>query len=326
MDYKSFWAIIFGFVATAALGLPGCGGGTDASVRATLSDGQVMYGSLRTATLSLEGGMGTLEIPLADVGEVVPVEGGELGESGGYVNVWLRNGSELAGKWHDPELTMGILVGGDEVKVDLPAGDLARMQTQGGEVWPDAAVYRVSTSHGDDFLVDAASSQLVLSNDLGTFSPFLSECRSARPLGDPDGEWRIELETGTVLVGELADDELTLALPMGPGEVTVPLAILVAMEQQDWYLAEREETRRMVVTEAEDSADSIFPARAPRDGAKRGSGWYPWGAGAGAGAGADAPAAEVAAEPAGVSMPETPAQDGDWFQRERLEATKQLAQ
>jgi len=322
MDIKGFWVVTMGFVASAALGIFGCGGGSDASVRATLSDGQIIYGSLKTATLSLEGGMGTLDIPLADVGEVIPVEGGELGESDGYVNVWLRNGSELAGKWHDPELAMGVLVGGEEVKVDLPAADLARLQTQGGEVWPDAAVYRVTTTHGDDFLVDAAASQLVLRNDLGTFSPYLSECRSARPLEDADGDWRVELETGTVLVGELADDELTLALPMGPGEVTVPLAILVSMDQQDWYFAEREESRRVQAQVAEAEAeDSIFPTRAPRDSSRRGSGggWYPWAAGA------DAPAEEVAAAPAEAPMPAVVPADGDWFQRERLEATKQSA-
>ncbi len=314
MARKGFYAFLIGFMTTGLIAASGCGGGPDASVRATLSDGQVLYGSLRTATLSLEGGMGTLEIPLADVGEVIPVEGGELGESDGYVNIWLRNGSELAGQWHDPELAVAILVGGEEVKVDLPAGDLARMQTQGGEVWPDSAVYRVSTSHGDDFLVDADASQLVLTNDLGTFSPYLSECRSARPLGDADGEWRVELETGTVLVGKLADDELTLALPMGPGEVTVPLAILVAMEQQDWYLASRIEERSETVAEA------VAPRQHRRDGA---GGWYPWRAAEGEPSAA--PAVEALPEPeeAAVDMPDDAA-DGEWFQRGRLEATKQL--
>lgn len=305
-----FLASLMGILTTGLITAGGCGGGADASVRATLSDGQVLYGSLRTGTLSLEGGMGTLEIPLADVGEVIPVEGGELGESDGYVNIWLRNGSELAGQWHDPELAVAILVGGEEVKVDLPAGDLARMQTQGGEVWPDAAVYRVSTSHGDDFLVDAAASQLVLTNDLGTFSPYLSECHSARPLGDPDGDWRIELETGTVLVGKLADDELTLALPMGPGEVTVPLAILVAMEQQDWYLAARPEERSVTV------AETAAPRQQRRDDT---GGWYPWNsAEKSAAAPMAAPAKEAADMPADTV-------DGEWFQRGRLEATKQLA-
>ena len=45
-----------------------------------------------------------------DVGEVVPVEGDELAASGGYVNVWLRNGSELTGRWADPELDMALAV------------------------------------------------------------------------------------------------------------------------------------------------------------------------------------------------------------------------
>jgi len=306
------WIGIAWMSLMAASWLGGCGGTPDASVRATLSDGQVLYGSLRTGTLSLEGGMGTLEIPLADVGEVVPVEGSQVGESDGYVQVWLRNGSERAGQWHDPELAMGILVGGEEVKVDLPATDLSRLQTQGGEVWPQSAVYRVSTSHGDDFLVDAASSQLVLTNDLGTFSPFLSECRSARPIGEADGAWRVELETGTVLVGQLAENELTLALPMGPGEVTVPLAILVSMEQQDWYIASREEETLATLAEAPRQEQ-----QKRRDGA---GSWYPWRSAD------EAPAAApvMEAEEAMFDMPADVA-DGEWFQRGRLEATKQLA-
>jgi len=306
-----FWVA---FAAIAVL-FTACRGSEDAPVRATLSDGQVLYGSLRTATLKLEGSMGALEIPLSDVGEVVPVEGDEVSAADGHVKIWLRNGSELAGRWAEPELAMDIDVGGEEVRVDLPGGDLQRMQTQGGEIWPDAAVYRVRTAQGDDFLVDAAASQIVLQNDLGRFAPYLSECRSARPVGAPDGDWRVELETGTVLLGELVDDELTLALPLGPSEVTLPLASLVSMEQQDWYIAanhrDRKQSDRLVERQDEE---------------RRSSGrWAPW-------TRQQAEDFEVAADAAEFDVPveqpaaAAPVTRSEWFERGALEATKQAVE
>lgn len=206
----------------------------DTAVRATLADGQVLMGEVHTPTLLLEGGAGTLEIPLEDVGEVVPVEGAQLGEAEGYVDVWLRNGSELRGRWANPALAMGIAVGGAEVAVDLPMNELARFQLQGGESWPTGAVYRMRTTWGDDFLVDPTRTHLVLENKLGTFEPLLSECRTVAPVANPDGDWRIELATGTILVGRMRDDTVTVALPMGPESVTVPLARFVSLRAEDW--------------------------------------------------------------------------------------------
>lgn len=218
----------------ALLLLAACDPSAGTSVRATLADGQVMLGDVYTETLRLEGGLGALEIPLADVGEVVPVEGGELARANGHVNVWLRNGSELRGRWAEPELAMGIAVGGERVAVELPMDRLQRFQLQGGEVWPQGRVYRVRTTHGDDFLVDPARTRLVIDNDFGTFAPFLAECASAYPVGAPDGDWRVELATGTVLVGRLRDEAIELALPLGPETVRVPLAAFVALDVQDW--------------------------------------------------------------------------------------------
>lgn len=214
-------------------------------VRATMDDSQVLMGEIATPELLLEGGLGTLSIPWEDVGEVVPVEGDELGSSGGYVDVWLRNGSELTGRWVDAELTMDLSVGGERLAVDVPVTRLLRLQTQGGEVWPQGVVFRVRSSHGDDFLVDPEGSRLVLENDMGTFAPFLSECVSATPLDGSEGDWRIELLSGTVIIGPLADDAVTFQLAMGPEEVTVPLDTLVSLERQDWgsYLYQDESTR-----------------------------------------------------------------------------------
>jgi hypothetical protein len=203
-------------------------------VRATMDDGQVLMGAVSTPELLLEGGMGTIAIPWEDVGEVVPVEGEGLMSAGGYVDVWLRNGSELTGRWVDAELAMELAVGGETLAVDVPVDPLLRLQTQGGEVWPQGLVYRVRTSHGDDFLVDPDASRLVIENEMGSFAPFLSECVSAAPVEDPTGDWRVELITGTVLIGPISDSAITFSLPMGPEEASVPLEKLVSLERQDW--------------------------------------------------------------------------------------------
>lgn len=226
-------------LATLLLSPPGVANAkkNKAPVRAALVDGQVLFGDLRTETLVLDGELGQLKIPLADVGEVLPVEGEHLGESQGYVRVWLRNGSELIGRWDDPDLAVAIKVGKDTIKVDLPVDQLQRLQTQGGELWPKGAVYRVRTSTGDDFLVDADESRIALVNQMGTFTPRLSECRSVYPIDDPTGEWRIELHTGTTLIGHLDKDQLELAMPLGPKQVTVPLAVMQSIEQQSWHVA-----------------------------------------------------------------------------------------
>jgi len=200
-------------------------------VRASLSDGQVIAGQVWTDTLVLESGMGAIDIPMVDVGEVVPVEGAQLESSGGYVTVWLRNGSEFRGKWADPELAMGLEVGGETLRVDVPVSDLVRFQMQGGEVWPDQSVFRVTTTYGDDFLVEPGLSRVVLVNDLGTFSPLLSECVSIRPDGD---SWRLELHNGSVLIGEIEGDEVTFGLDVGPEVLTLPAEMIKSMEWQDW--------------------------------------------------------------------------------------------
>ncbi len=290
-------------VALAAAGVvAGCGGEDAAPVKATLSDGQVMYGDLRTSVLVLDGELGPLEIPLADVGEVVPVEGDEVDDADHYVKVWLRNGSELVGRWDDPQLAMDIAVGGDDVKVDLPVPQLHRLQTQGGELWPDGAVYRVRTTTGDDFLVDAEQSRLAIENDLGTFEPYLTECRTVRPVDDPDGDWRVELDSGTVLIGRPVDDALTLVMPLGPDEVTVPLAVLESMEVQSWYIAaastSAEQERRPGPLGRIDDREHARGRRGKRDGDGAG-GWQPWGG--------DAATATVdAAEPEQAAVEEIP--------------------
>ncbi len=213
----------------------GCGHeDAGAPIRASLSDGQLLSGDLMTEVLTLETSVGTLQIPLEDVGEVVPTEATQLGTAAGKVTVWLRDGSEFVGTWADPEMLVAINVGGTSVEVDLPMDRLSRLQTRAGELWPEGAAYRVRTIFGDDFIVDPEHTRLVMENDLGTFAPFLSECASARPVGDADGDWRIELMNGTVLVGPLDDDAITFALANGPEQVTVPLTSFAWMERV-WF-------------------------------------------------------------------------------------------
>ena len=203
-------------------------------IRATLSDGQVFAGSVSTRALQLEGALGSLSIPIQDIGEIVPVEGGALGSSNGHVTVWLRNGSELVGQWAKPELDVDIAVGGQQVPVQLPVNDLQRFQLEDGEHWSNDDVFLVTTTHGDDFLVDPEQTRLTIVNDLGTFEPFLSECVSATPIEDPTGLWRIQLFTGTVLLGELESDQIEFALPMVPDTVQGPLSVFSSLERQTW--------------------------------------------------------------------------------------------
>lgn len=205
----------------------------DTAVRATLSDGQVLMGEVKTRALRLMTGSGLVDVPLSDVGEVVPA-GEKLGVAEGQVNLWLRNGSELRGTWSDPALAMSILVGGGKVGVDLPMTQLTRFQLKGREAWPEGPVYRLRTTWGDDVLVDPTRTRLQVENQLGSFSPALSECVSVAPIDRPDGDWRIALSTGTVLVGHLKDAEVTVALPMGPKELTVPLANFVSLRTEWW--------------------------------------------------------------------------------------------
>ncbi len=218
------------------LGGIACSGGGEPGtpIGATLDDGQLLIGSIHTPSLQLQGAFGPVAVPLPDVGMLLPVEGHTLEASGSNVTVWLRNGSELRGKWAAPELSMGLSVGGRDVEVQVPTGRMQALQLQGSESWPEDGLYRVRTSWGDDFLVDPAATRIELENELGSFDPFLTECRSVGPIGDPSGEWRIELVSGTVLIGPLRTDEIAFALPMGPEQIVVPLASLVALERGAW--------------------------------------------------------------------------------------------
>ncbi len=200
-------------------------------VRVTLTDAQIVVGDVQTTELALEGALGRLDIPLDDVGEVVPVTG-DLGTSRDEVTVWLRNGTELRGRWVDPTLALGMTIGGEPLSIDVPMADVGRIQTTGANIWPDRPVFRVETEHGDDLLVDPEITRVTIVNGMGTFSPFLSECRTLAPL--PGGDWRLELKNGSVLTGPLQHDSFDFAMPLGPDRVTIPVGDVTRLTWQDW--------------------------------------------------------------------------------------------
>jgi hypothetical protein len=160
---------------------------------------------------------------------------------------------------------MGIAAGGQRIPVDLPMERLSRFQLQDGEKWPEGTVYRVKTTHGDDFFVDADTTKIVLENELGMFAPFLSECASVRPLADNEGDWRVVLETGTVLIGPLTGGGIEFALAMGPEEATVPLDLLVSMDRQEWETdaQEKQYARWAGLSVPEQFAEMSVPEPAP---------------------------------------------------------------
>jgi hypothetical protein len=241
----------------------------------TLQDGQVMVGEVTTASLRLSGVFGEVDVPLSDVGVILPVEAATLGESHGQVTVWLRNGSEFRGKWENPELGLSVSAGGESIPVDLPTDQVQGIQLRGGEEWPDGSLYRIRTTHGDDVLVDPAETRISVKNALGTFAPFLSECARVGPIGDPRGDWRLELRSGTVLVGPLTQDHLVLALPSGPETLEVPLGELVAIDQQIWSGGGKSDYFASTPSAAQNAAEAQpLPPTSGRQGLGSAEGWF----------------------------------------------------
>jgi len=88
--------------AFLALVLSSCGSAEPRApvVLATLTDGQVLVGELNTRAFTLATSLGTLAFDAKDAGELGPLEGGDMEQSGAAVRLWLRDGSEFVGKWH----------------------------------------------------------------------------------------------------------------------------------------------------------------------------------------------------------------------------------
>ncbi|MBI4613488.1 MAG: hypothetical protein HY720_07760 [Planctomycetes bacterium] len=203
-------------------------------VRITMVDEQVLVGRLTTRTITLDTGLGELGFDSEHAGELGPLEGPGVDASGHLVKLWLRNGSEFTGEWQKPEVEVYLEVGGEEYSIDVPIVKLARLQFRGEEIWPEESVFRIKTKDGDDFFVDVTRTRLEFESDLGTFRPYLEEIEKLDPLDDQKKKWRVTLSTGTSLVSVLKQDELDLALAMGPEKLVVPLASIVSMERQ-WF-------------------------------------------------------------------------------------------
>jgi hypothetical protein len=105
---------------------------------------------------------------------------------------------------------------------------------------------------------------------------------SARPLGSPEGDWRVELLNGTVLIGPLQGGEIEFVLPHGPDALTVPLERFVAMERQYWTPpVEQTDAVTLGWPGASEPAPAVSPAEvtlppAPVDAGSdgSGSGWF----------------------------------------------------
>jgi len=217
--------------------LMGCGTAIEVEtspVRASLQDGQILQGLVGTTTVSLRTELGTHQIPVGDIGELEPLEGNVMSNAHNRVKVWLRNGSELVGEWADPELTFHIEIDQTLVPVRLPIEEMQRFQLRDGETWPTEGAFAVTTSYGDDFIVNPRKTKIKLSNAMGVFSPTLAEIQSIAPMAEQEKDWRIALVNGNVLIGTLPENEIQFFLPKGPKQITVPLDHIVSVNRNGW--------------------------------------------------------------------------------------------
>ena len=202
-----------------------------AKVRVQLSDGQVLVGALTTPAFALGTDFGKLNFRADDAGELSPLEGEDVERAGSFVRLWLRDGSEFVGEWHEADVKMEIQVGGKAMGVQVPISKLKRLRFQGRPVWADAGRYRVRTRRGDDFFVDPKRSRLKFVSDLGTFSPLLSEIEQLDR--DPAGgdSWKVQLKTGTRIHGHIAEDGFDLHPVLGPERLTLTADLVERVEQ-----------------------------------------------------------------------------------------------
>jgi hypothetical protein len=213
-------------VALVVLGLAGSGcatggplGGNQVFVQ--LNDGQVVSGALDTSTFTLKTQLGALEFAAQDAGEIGPLEGGDLKESGSLIRLWLRDGSEFVGDWQRPVVRVTLEVGGAQVPVDVPIQKLARLRFRGQPVGLERPAFRVLTHSGDDFYVDAEQSRVKLKSEMGTLEPFLAEIVSLERRAPGKNDWRLVLKNGCVLHAAVEPDGVDLRPLLGPERIQV---------------------------------------------------------------------------------------------------------
>jgi hypothetical protein len=201
-------------------------------VQVLLNDGQILVGQMTTLTFTLRTGMGTFTFDTAHAGELGPLEGDDIQKAERMIRLWLRNGSEFVGEWERPDVRVRLHLGGREIFVNVPIAKVKRLQFRGHAVWPDRPVFRILTRSGDDFFVDVTRTQMTFRNELGIFSPFLSEVTQLEPLDKEKKNWQIFLRGGMVFRAEIAQKELDLKLDMGPHRIRLPLDSVEVMQRQ----------------------------------------------------------------------------------------------
>ena len=240
-------ALILAAMAAATVGCKAAAPERDTDIRVSFNDGQLLVGDMTTPTFTLETALGSFDFDPAEIGELGPVEGTDLGQSGAVVALWLRDGSEYSGVWTNPSAAVRVVIGRQPSNVTLPIDNLQRMQFTGSEIWPERKVVRVITSSGNDFLVDAARTQITIVSELGTFSPMLDEIATLTPpaaaTADEDDAdaaqakprlWRAELISGAILLGTLGAESLVVYPSLGPESVTVPQSAIKLIRQELW--------------------------------------------------------------------------------------------
>ncbi|HOX42166.1 MAG TPA: hypothetical protein PK668_01150 [Myxococcota bacterium] len=214
------------WIALLLLGLAGAGcvtGGQPGvpQVFVQLNDGQVVAGALDTSAFTLKTQLGALEFAAEDAGEIGPLEGGDLQESGSLIRLWLRDGSEFVGDWQKPIVRVTLEVGGAQVPVDVPIQKLARLRFRGQAVGLERPAFRVLTHSGDDFYVDAEQSRVRLKGEMGTLEPFLAEIVSLERRSPGKNDWRLVLKNGCVLHAAVEPDGVDLRPMLGPERIQV---------------------------------------------------------------------------------------------------------
>ena len=223
-------AIVMITVGCLMMGCAGMASQTRPQVHVQLNDGQVLVGGMTTEMFRLKTEFGMLDFTTEDAGEMGPLEGKDMQQAGNLIRLWLRNGSEFIGAWERPSVEVAINIGGQDVPIDVPIEKIKRMRFRGDAEYTEKPLYRVVTSSGDDFFVDASVSKIHFKGELGSFSPFLAEiARLERANGD-DNEWSIQLKNGTTLHAGIQQDGVELSPAMGPEKVKLSWSLVARME------------------------------------------------------------------------------------------------
>ena len=199
-------------LSVMACGLSSCGmlnqQAAQSDVHVMLNDGQVIVGELTTPIFTLKTELGTLKFDTDEAGELGPLEGNDMKQSDKLVRLWLKNGSEFVGGWQKASVEMSLRIGDKDISIDVPIDKLKRLRFKGDPVWSDKPLYRVVTRSGDDFFVEADSSQIHFTSELGSFSPYLAEISSLVQLDGEENKWQVQLKNGSRLNAEIKNSGL----------------------------------------------------------------------------------------------------------------------